>query len=130
VSDYVELTIPASAEYLSLARLHVGAIATRIDMTIDELEDLQLAVEELCLTLLDPPPVAQSRLVVAVTWADDAVEVTCRLDAAGSGPTVAASGTLPAALSARILDALVDDHGTESGRAWLRKRREQRPSAQ
>jgi hypothetical protein len=132
VTDHVELTVPARAEYLSLARLHVSAVASMVEMTIEEIEDLNLAVEELCLTLLGDGAPSEGRLVLDATWGDDLVEVTARHVGAGARPPDATSDGLPDSLSQRILDALVDEHGTtvEAGApvAWLRKRRGQRPA--
>jgi hypothetical protein len=126
VTERVELSVPARAEFLSLARLHVAAVASMVEMTIDELEDLNLAVEELCLTLLSEDTAPEARLRLEATFGDDLVEVTARIDAAGEQR----GEGLPDPLSQRILDALVDEHGTSSTgterTAWLRKRRERR----
>lgn len=131
MTEFVELSVPAAPVYLSMVRLNTGSIATRMDVTLDALEDLQLAVDELCLSLLGSSPVDGGRILVRVEWDDDAIEIRCRLSAAAprvtSSSTSAAPG-LPASLSRQILDALVDEHGVaeEDGApvAWLRKRRE------
>ena len=129
MTEYIELAVPGAPEYLSLVRLNTGSVATRMDVTLDELEDLQLAVDELCLSLL-VHSTPDSRLRVRVEWDDDAIEVRCSL----SGPSVRAEALteaegLPASLSQQILDALVDEHGVavdgDARVAWLRKRREQ-----
>jgi serine/threonine-protein kinase RsbW len=129
VAEHIEIDLPASPQSLSFVRLNVGAIAARMDMTIDELEDLQLAVEELCLMLLRPHG-GGGRLEVAVEWEPTLVEVRCRL--AGGAQGGAASDGIPTELSLQILGALVDEHGTGeldgSATAWLRKRREQAPT--
>jgi serine/threonine-protein kinase RsbW len=126
VAEHIEISLPGQPESLSFVRLNVGAIAARMNLTIDELEDLQLAVEELCLMLLRPVH-GDGRLHVGVMWEPTLVEVRCRLDGgAGGGP--AADG-VPAELSRQILAALVDEHGLEdqddASTAWLRKRWEQ-----
>jgi hypothetical protein len=132
VAEHIEISLPAQAPSLSFVRLNVGAIAARMELGIDELEDLQLAVEELCLMLLRPHATAAGRLHLFAEWDADALEVRCRLtgvDAAASAP---ADG-VPAELSRQILEALVDEHGEsdEDGIpiAWLKKRREQAASA-
>ena len=131
VTEQIELILPAQPEFLFLARLHVGGVASRMAMTIAEIEDLQLAVEELCLTLLGPNGPYEGRLRFDVRWDSELIEVRCQLteapalDASGAGDL---SAGLPHSLSERILDALVDEHGAsvENGArvAWLRKRRE------
>lgn len=133
MSEFVELVVPGVPEYLSLVRLNTGSIATRMELTLDELEDLQLAVEELCLSVLGHSGAGAlaGRLHVRVEWGNDAVEVRCRLEAtsarAADAPPPDAGG-LPESLSRQILDALVDEHGValDGGTtvAWLRKRRE------
>jgi serine/threonine-protein kinase RsbW len=44
----VELKIPAKAEWVAVARLAVAAVASRLHFSVDELEDIKLAVAEAC----------------------------------------------------------------------------------
>ncbi len=45
-TDVVELRIPAKAEWVSIARLAVSAVASRLQFSIEEIEDVKLAVAE------------------------------------------------------------------------------------
>lgn len=45
-TDTVELSIPAKAEFVSIARLAVSAVASRLQFSIEEIEDVKLAVSE------------------------------------------------------------------------------------
>jgi hypothetical protein len=129
VVQFVELSVPAAPTYLSLIRLSVGSVATRLEVTLDELEDLQLAVDELCLLLLSSTTPEEGRLHVHIEWEADLVEVRCGLPGATRSRAngQSASGLGPEALSRQILDALVDEHGADvvDGvlTAWLKKRR-------
>lgn len=130
MGEYIELDVPGTPEYLSLIRLNAGSIAARLDVTLDELEDLELAVDELCLSLLGGSA-SGGRLRLRIGWGDDLIDVRCRLLDAPTKPEheepPVVTG-LPASLSWQILDSLVDEHGadTEDGVkvAWLRKRRQ------
>lgn len=51
-SDVVEIRVPADASYVSTIRLAAASLAARCDLTIDEIEDLRLAVDEACATVL------------------------------------------------------------------------------
>jgi serine/threonine-protein kinase RsbW len=44
----VELKIPAKAEWVAVARLAVSAVASRLHFSVDELEDIKLALAEAC----------------------------------------------------------------------------------
>ena len=44
----VELTIPAQAEWVAVARLAVAAVAARLHFSVDEIEDIKLATAEAC----------------------------------------------------------------------------------
>jgi serine/threonine-protein kinase RsbW len=44
----VELRIPSRAEWVGVARLAVAGIASRLQFSIDDIEDLKLAVAEAC----------------------------------------------------------------------------------
>jgi serine/threonine-protein kinase RsbW len=46
--DVVDLRIPCKAEWVQLARLSVAAFASRLRFSIDEIEDVKLAVAEAC----------------------------------------------------------------------------------
>jgi hypothetical protein len=133
--DHIELSVPARADLLHLVRFHVGAAAAHADMRLEAVEDLQLAADELCLSLLNQVTEKDSRLSVSIAWTTSIVEVVCTVDVdalAGASHNGkhrnprACRSALPAELSARVLDALVDEHGTFSGLgcygAWLRKR--------
>lgn len=44
----VSIRIPASPAYLHVIRLAAAGLASRLGFTIDEIEDLKIAVDELC----------------------------------------------------------------------------------
>ena len=48
----VRLVVPAAPEYLRLVRLTAAGLASRLGFTFDEVEDLRIAVDELCFHLL------------------------------------------------------------------------------
>ncbi len=50
--DLVLLTLPASSAYLSVLRTVTAGLAARLDFTLDEIEDLRIAVDEACAMLL------------------------------------------------------------------------------
>jgi serine/threonine-protein kinase RsbW len=51
-SDVVEVRTPADVVYVSTLRLTAASLAARCDLTIDDIEDLRLAVDEACALLL------------------------------------------------------------------------------
>jgi serine/threonine-protein kinase RsbW len=50
--DTVEVRIPADVVYVATLRLTAASLAARCDLTIDDIEDLRLAVDEACALLL------------------------------------------------------------------------------
>jgi serine/threonine-protein kinase RsbW len=57
VREEVELRIPADSAFLSVLRPATAGLAARLDFTLDEIEDLRIAVDEACALLLpDVPP--------------------------------------------------------------------------
>ncbi|MDQ1722429.1 MAG: serine/threonine-protein kinase RsbW [Pseudonocardiales bacterium] len=45
-TDTVELTVPADPAYLSVLRAVIASLAARRDFTLDEIDDLRIAVDE------------------------------------------------------------------------------------
>jgi serine/threonine-protein kinase RsbW len=50
--DVVTLKLPAVGAYLSVLRTATASLASRLDFTIDDIEDLRIAVDEACAMLL------------------------------------------------------------------------------
>jgi serine/threonine-protein kinase RsbW len=73
----VELRIPADSAYLAVLRTATAGLAARLDFTLDDIEDLRIAVDEACAMVLPQArpdsdlmctfELAPTRLVVAVT---------------------------------------------------------------
>jgi hypothetical protein len=135
-ANRVELSLAADAEMLFLARMTAAAVATRAKFDFEQVEDLRLAIDELCVGLMSSAGGA-GRITLAFQWDDEGtLEVIGTLvptdDPTGNGHDRPPVGTEASyELSERILDALVDDHGgDQSGamhRAWLRMRRQEHP---
>jgi len=51
-ADHVQLSMPAESAYLSVLRTATAGLAARLDFTLDEIEDLRIAVDEACAMLL------------------------------------------------------------------------------
>jgi hypothetical protein len=136
-SNRVELSLAADAQMLFLARMTAAAVAARADFEYDQVEDLRLALDELCVGLMGAAR-SPGRIALLFQWDDDgALDVIGTLvpdespDTNGSFPS-AVETTVSQELAERILDALVDDHGTDTvgnaHRAWLRMRRKDHPA--
>jgi serine/threonine-protein kinase RsbW len=126
--DRVVLSFPARGDLVVLARLVASAISTRVGFDIEELEDLRLAVGELCLLALQGSDDRHGDLQLEFTVSGEALDISCTLGGAKAAATPQGEDDAEAdELSEQILAALVDEHGREqadgSVRAWLRKRR-------
>lgn len=44
--DYIEMKVPAKAQYVGVARLAISGIASRLGFTYDDIEDLKIAASE------------------------------------------------------------------------------------
>jgi serine/threonine-protein kinase RsbW len=128
--DQVVLTFPARGDLVVLARLVASAISTRVGFDIEELEDLRLAVGELCLLAMQGSDARHGDLRLEFTVLFESLDIACTLvGALPAGNARDADGDEADELSEQILAALVDEHGREqrdgSVRAWLRKRRKE-----
>jgi anti-sigma regulatory factor (Ser/Thr protein kinase) len=112
----VRLSIPASARFLSAARVVAAALGADSGLSIDDLDDLRLGVNEMVSALVDgAAPDARVELQFVAT--DGAVTVTGVLDGGrAEGDAVADE------LTTRILDAVADHHALESSSFVLTKR--------
>ena len=51
-ADHVKVCLPADGAYLSVLRTATAGLAARLDFTLDEIEDLRIAIDEACAMLL------------------------------------------------------------------------------
>ena len=129
----VELSVAADADMLFLARMTAAAVAARAEFEYEQVEDLRLAIDELCVGLMGDGT-GGGRIALAFEWDDEGALGVTGTHVAEGGPS--GNGHHPGPvhgpsmeLSERILDALVDDHGGDTSggmqRAWLRMRRQE-----
>lgn len=129
-SQDVYLSLPWDPDLLSVARLTASTVASRLDFTIEDIEDVRLAIDELCMACAEGAGPA-SRLQLGFDNRDDVLRIECVvdqvLDSASDGDELL-GGMTAAELSRRILDELVDTYevgAIEEGtrRGYLEKRR-------
>lgn len=76
--DVVELRLPADGAYLSVLRTATAGLAARLDFTLDEIEDLRIAVDEACALLL-PDAVPGATMTCSFSLSDRSLAVTVRV---------------------------------------------------
>lgn len=54
-SEVVELRVPCRAEWVALVRLATAAVANRLRFSIEDIEDVKLAVAEACTAVIQHP---------------------------------------------------------------------------
>ncbi|WP_129667516.1 anti-sigma factor [Phytoactinopolyspora endophytica] len=72
--DLIELSVPASSAYLAVLRTTSAGLGARLGLTLDDIEDLRIAVDEACAMLL---PIAEpgANLQCRFELQSDALEV-------------------------------------------------------
>jgi hypothetical protein len=108
--EAIELTLPAGREWHAVARLVLGGVADRLNLSFEDLDDLQLAVERLLVEAA-----SQETVQMRIEVVDHGIRV-------GVGPLV--ERTIADALQGpdagpgeltlrRILQTVVDSFGVE-----------------
>lgn len=106
----VRLEVPAAPAYLRISRIMAAGVASRVGFTLDEVEDLRIAIDEVCFSLVGSRGRAGTITLRYLLDADRlVVEGTGRFsDGLGNEPTVSA-------LSNQILAAVVDECELSAG---------------
>ncbi|MGN0065189.1 MAG: anti-sigma factor [Nocardioides sp.] len=107
----VEVRLPAEGAYAAVLRTTAAGLAARIDFTMDDIEDLRMAIGE-AIALLLPAADPGSDLVCTFTLTDGYVSVHASVEA-GDEPEVDSSS-----FAWQVLDTLASDAtaGSRSGR--------------
>jgi serine/threonine-protein kinase RsbW len=106
--EQVRLVLPTTPQLLRVARLTAAGLAGRLGFSFDEIEDVKIAVDELCFVVVGSRGQPGS---LALTYTLDAaallIEGVATYD--GVAPELA-----PTELSTQILTAVVDEHEIET----------------
>jgi serine/threonine-protein kinase RsbW len=100
--DLVTVTVPATANHLAVLRTAVGGFAARDQFTLDQVDDLRMAVEEAAVQLLRHS--RGDRITMDVETTGQGVEVRLSGEVADDDPVIDESS-----FSWTILRALADD---------------------
>ncbi|HVF13377.1 MAG TPA: hypothetical protein VM942_02190 [Acidimicrobiales bacterium] len=105
----VLLEVPASPEFLRITRIMVAGMASRMGFTLDDVEDLRIAIDELCFALVGKG--RTGTVALSYEMLDDclAVEGTGRFTDNGSKEPRLSP------MSDQILGAMVDEVELGSG---------------
>jgi hypothetical protein len=101
----VRLTVPAEPSSVRLARLVAAGVAADAGLSIDDTEDLRIAVSELVALLIEGPGGGDADITYRRTEGEVEVEGECRCAAASDAPVDD--------LALEILRVVLDDHSFE-----------------
>ena len=119
--EEIKLALPALRSYARVARLAVSGLAAQVGFSYDEIEDLRIAVGEVCSVLLDDMLLDHtgSRLTFRCELTHRSLAVEASRQPVGEPGAVAE-------MTRQILDAVVDEAEIDLDRAQIRflKRRQ------
>jgi hypothetical protein len=111
--EEVRLVVPATPEFLRLARVTATGLASRLGFSYDDVEDLRLAIDELCFALIGSKG-KEGTVTLRYAMPAGALEIEGAgrfADGAGGQPDGPQDNApVLSDLSKQILGALVDDY--------------------
>jgi serine/threonine-protein kinase RsbW len=120
--DRASLVVPARAPYVATVRLTAAALAARCGLTVDEIEDLRLAVDEACnLLLADPAAGPANAAALSVHFELAAGLINVEVSVPGER-AIERHRPSWAVLSALTDSVAVLEDGTRSGIALFKRR--------
>lgn len=122
--DRIDIRIPADGVYVATLRMCAASLAARCDLTVDDIEDLRLAVDEACSLLLPHAGdnTANGNLDAVFTLHPGELRVQTHVHAA-DGAAIDQSGFAWTVLGALASDVHIESEADRLG-ITLTKRRE------
>lgn len=105
------MKVPATAEHLALLRTIVHYYAGRANFTLDQIDDMKMAVDESGVQLLKHA--AGDQIVLELARSDHAMELRVATAATGDAPVIDESS-----FSWQILRALSDELRIDTAAGW------------
>lgn len=107
----VTLTIPASVDHIRFARLVASAAATKLGFDYDTVEDLRIAVSELCTAVIET---CAGEGTLTLTFGADG-DRGIRIDARAEFRDGMVAGAEPDEILGQILETVADEHSLDLG---------------
>ncbi|HKF15536.1 MAG TPA: hypothetical protein VKB13_09945 [Gaiellaceae bacterium] len=120
MTDHITLTLPRERSFFGVARLVLGGLAARLEITVEHLEDLELALDG----LLERRDGAEE-ITVALDVADSELHASVG-PFGGKGVRAELEGEVGESMSLRrLLDAVVDAYDVEDREdgTWIELRK-------
>jgi hypothetical protein len=122
--DRVNLTLPNDGDYVALARFAAGIVAARAGFDLEEVQDLQLAVDEMYVS--SGVPQSGGGAEIEISRSDSQVSMVLTYSIPSPMDASERSNHGATELSQQLLTALVDEHGLSTDdhgtpRIWIRK---------
>ena len=120
MTDQITLTMPRERPFFGVARLVLGGLATRLEITVEHLEELELALDGL-LERRD----GADQITVSLDVADSELHAAVG-PFTGGGVRADLEGELGDSMSLRrLLDAVVDEYDVDEreGGTWIELRK-------
>ncbi len=114
LGDVVLLDVPAAPAYIAVVRTAAAGLAARVDLTLDRIEDVRIAVDEACVMLVVPGEDDPATLSCEFTLEDESLEV----EVSRSEITLPDRSAFVWSVLSALVDSLQD--GVEDGRTWVR----------
>ncbi len=119
-ADVVELEVPADAAYVAVVRTATAGLAARLDLTLDRIEDLRIAIDEACTLLIHGSGQPSGQHITCVYTLE---RTALTVDVTGPDVDLPESSAYAWAVLSALVDSL--ECGHEDGpdgrrRTWLR----------
>ena len=106
----VQLRIPARAEWVAVARLAAAAVGSRMRLSVDEIDDLKLAIAEACTLCIQRTEGTEN---IDIRWDISPTELRVTVAADGQGPKLEsvkdASDSKVDGLGVFLIQSLMED---------------------
>ncbi|MCW2496608.1 ATP-binding protein [Jatrophihabitans sp.] len=107
IAGTVEVSVPVDVAYVATLRLVAASLAARCDLTVDDIEDLRLAVDEACALVL-PLAEPDSTITAGYTLAPGELEVSIGVGTASTAASLDRTGFAWTVLTALASDVAVN----------------------
>ena len=122
VDGTVEVRVPAEMVFVATLRLVAASLAARCELTVDDIEDLRLAVDEAC-ALLMPLTTPDTTIDARFVLSPGCLAVTASVSTRTSDPTVDKGGFAWTVLTALASEVETETRGQRAS-ITVTKRRE------